>query len=188
MAIEKLLARIEKDAKREVDEIISNAEKEAEKIIEEAREKGREEAEKIIKKGRREAGRRGDRILSAARRKARMMITNAKEEVIQQCMEIIKEKMISIPSREYRKIVEKMVKDAMEDGNAWILLPSRKEDKKIAEKMGIEIGESVDAIGGVILKAKDGSREVDLTFDFLLERKKEEIRIMIAEKLFENVD
>jgi len=188
MAIEKLLARIEEDARKEIDEIIKAAEGEAKRIIEGAREEGKKEAEKITKKGKKEAERARDRIISAAKREARMMITNAKEEVIQQCLEIIREKMASMPSKEYKKIVEDMVKDAIEEGGDYVLFYSRKEDKKIAEKLNIDVGGEIDAIGGVVLKAKDGSKEIDLTFDFLLERKKEEIRIMIAEKLFENVD
>jgi len=188
MAIEKLLTRIEKDAKKEVDEVIEAAEQEAKKIIKEAKEEGKREAERIAEKGKREAERRKERILSAARREARMVITNAKEEIIQKCFAIINEKISSMPARDYRKVMEKMVKEAMEEGGTWILHPSRKEDTKIAEKFGVEMGEGIDAIGGVILRAKDGSREIDLTFDFLLERKREEIRIMIAEKLFENVD
>ena len=188
MAIEKLLARIEEDARKEIDEIIKAAEGEAKRIIEGAREEGKKEAEKITKKGKKEAERARDRIISAANREARMMITNAKEEVIQQCLEIIREKMASMPSKEYKKIVEDMVKDAIEEGGDYVLFYSRKEDKKIAEKLNIDVEGEIDAIGGVVLKAKDGSKEIDLTFDFLLERKKEEIRIMIAEKLFENVD
>ena len=188
MAIEKLLARIEEDARREIDEIIKAAEDEAKRIIEGAREEGKKEAEKITKKGKKEAERARDRIISAAKREARMIITNAKEEVIQQCFEIIREKMASMPSKEYKKIVEDMVKDAIKDGGDYVLFYSRKEDKKIAEKLNIDVEGKIDAIGGVVLKAKDGSKEIDLTFDFLLERKKEEIRIMIAEKLFENVD
>jgi len=189
MAIEKLLARIEEDARREIDEIIKAAEDEAKRIIEGAREEGKKEAEKITKKGKKEAERARDRIISAAKREARMMITNAKEEVIQQCLEIIREKMASMPSKEYKKIVEDMVKDAIKEGGDYVLFYSRKEDKKIAEKLNIDVGDDImNAIGGVVLKAKDGSKEIDLTFDFLLERKKEEIRIMIAEKLFENVD
>jgi len=188
MAIEKLLARIEEDARKEIDEIIKAAEDEAKRIIEGAREEGKKEAEKITKKGKKEAERARDRIISAAKREARMIITNAKEEVIQQCFEIIREKMASMPSKEYKKIVEDMVKDAIEEGGDYVLFYSRKEDKKIAEKLNIDVEGKIDAIGGVVLKAKDGSKEIDLTFDFLLERKKEEIRIMIAEKLFENVD
>ncbi|HHO57443.1 MAG TPA: hypothetical protein ENJ70_02700 [Thermoplasmatales archaeon] len=188
MAIEKLLARIEEDARKEIDEIIKAAEGEAKRIIEGAREEGKKEAEKITKKGKKEAERARDRIISAAKREARMMITNAKEEVIQQCLEIIREKMASLPSKEYKKIVEDMVKDAIKEGGDYVLFYSRKEDKKIAEKLNIDVEGKIDAIGGVVLKAKDGSKEIDLTFDFLLERKKEEIRIMIAEKLFENVD
>ena len=43
-------------------------------------------------------------------------------------------------------------------------------------------------IGGIIAKSKDGSKEMDLTFDSMLERKEEEIRIAIAKKLFEEHD
>ena len=188
MAIEKLLTRIEEEARKEVEEIIKAAEDEAKRIIEEARKEGERQREKITKKGKREAERRRDKIISAARREARMKITNAKEEIIRECLDAIKEKLASLSGKEYTKIMEKMVKEAVKEGSKYYMMTSRKDDEKIAEKMGMKVKGKTDAIGGVILKATNGSKEIDLTFDFLLEKKREEIRIMIAEKLFENVD
>ena len=189
MALENLLQKIKEEAKEEIDEIIGRAEKEAAEIIEETKEKGKKEAEKIKTQGEKEAKRVKEKILAAARRKARMEITNAKEELIQLCMEAIKEKLSKLDSKKYQKIVESMIKDAMKELKDFYIIATRKEDKKIAEKLGIEVKGEKKGIGGVIIKTKDGSKEMDLTFDFLLERKEEEIRIMIAKKLFgENVD
>ena len=189
MAIEQLIQTIREEAEKEVKEIIDSAEKEAKKIIEEAKKAGKKEAEKIKAQGEKEAKRTREKIIAAARRKARMEITNAKEEIIRLCIEEIRKRLQNLESKKYQKIVEGMIKDAMKEMRDFYIVATREEDEKIAEKLGIEVRGKEKGIGGVIIKTKDGSKEMDLTFDFLLDRKGEEIRIMIAKKIFgENVD
>ena len=104
-------------------------------------------------------------------------------------MHKIKNKLGELESKKYQKIVEKMLKDAMKELKNFYIIATREEDKKIAKKLDVEVIGERKGIGGIIIKTRDGSKEMDLTFDFMLERKKEEIRIMIAKKLFrENVD
>jgi len=117
-----------------------------------------------------------------------MEITNAKEEIIQKCMEEIRKKLQEMGGKKYRKIVEELIKRAKREMKDFYIVATREEDKKIAEKMGVEVKTMKKGIGGIIAKSKDGSKEMDLTFDSMLERKEEEIRIAIAKKLFEEHD
>ncbi|MCD6330814.1 MAG: V-type ATP synthase subunit E, partial [Thermoplasmata archaeon] len=103
---------------------------------------------------------------------------------INECYEKVKEKLKKLDSKEYKKIIEKELKKALKEIKEGYVMISRKEDEEIAKKYSLEVKGKIDCLGGMILKSKDGSKEIDLTFDFLLERKKDEIRIEIARNLF----
>ena len=169
MAIEDLIQEIKSNAKAEVESIIKKA---------------NEEAEEIIKKAEKEAKTTKGRILAMARRNANKYIIEAKEKLINECIEEIKKELKKLPSRQYKKFIEKILKEAIKEMKDGYILASRKEDEEIAKKMGIEVKGKIDAIGGVIIKSKDGSKEINSTFDALLERRRDEIRIKIAEKLW----
>ena len=169
MAIKDLIQEIKSNAKAEVESIIKKA---------------NEEAEEIIKKAEKEAKTTKGRILAMARRNANKYIIETKEKLINECIEEIKKELKKLPSRQYKKFIEKILKDAIKEMKDGYILASRKEDEEIAKKMGIEVKGKIDAIGGVIIKSKDGSKEINSTFDALLERRRDEIRIKIAEKLW----
>ncbi len=184
MALEKLIQKIKEEAEKEIKEIIQKAEEEAREVIEKEKEKGRKEAEKIRTRGEKEAERQKEKILASARRKAKAYIIQAKEEIIQKCFDEMVNILREMDGKTYEQFMEKEIKEAMKEIEDGYIISTRKEDEKIAKKLGLEVKGKTEGIGGVILKSKDGKKEIDLTFDFMLERKKEEIRIKIAEKLF----
>lgn len=185
MALENLISRINEEVEKEIEEIIGKAQHEAEEIVEKEKKKGEMEAEKIRARGERDAERAKEKIFALYNRKARMEITNAKEEIIEKCFEKIRNKLENMDGEEYEKVMVKMAKEAVKGIENFYIIGTRKEDKKIADKLDTEIKEMRKGIGGIIIKTHDGSKEIDLTFDFLLERKREEIRIKIAKELFE---
>jgi vacuolar-type H+-ATPase subunit E/Vma4 len=184
MTLEKLMERIREEADREIEEIIARAEEEAKKIIEEEKKRGIEEAEKIETHAVKEAEKIKERILSNARRKARVNETGAKEEMINECMKKVVEKLKKMDGKKYSNFVEKNLEVATKEIKDGYILFTRDEDIKIAKKFGIDAKEKINGIGGVILRSKDGKKEIDLTFDFLIEKNREEMRIKIAKKLF----
>ena len=188
MPLETLIKSIEKDAEKEITKIIDLAKTEANEIIEKSIQKGIKESKIIKEKGIKEKTRVQEKKLAEARRKARRILTNAKEEIVILCFNKIRQQLLNLDSNEYKKQVKNMIKKTMDKDTAknMYMISSRKEDKEIAKEFNIEVKEQCKRIGGVILKSNDGSTELDLTFDFLIERKKEEIRIMIARKLFED--
>lgn len=61
---------------------------------------------------------------------------------------------------------------------------SKDEDKEIAKNLGLKVTGNVDASGGIILTSGDGQITLDNTFDGILERKKNRIRIKVGKLLF----
>jgi len=184
MALEKLIQRIESDAENEANQIIEEARKEAEEIIREAKKKAEREAKEIEAKGEKGAARLREKTLASARRKAREMEMQAKEEMIQECIEKAKEELKKLKGRKYEVAIKKFIEEGKRSLGECVVVPSREQDIKIAEKMGIKVEGKVDSIGGVIIKSKDGSREIDNTFESIMERKIGELRIAIANELF----
>lgn len=182
--MEKLISQIEGDAQEKAEEIISKARKEAEEIIALAREEARKKAKGIKRDGKKAIDRVREKTLAAARRRARALKIQSKEEIIQECFEKAREHLKKMKGKEYEEIVTNLMKKGKEMLGDCIVIPSRSEDKKIASKLDLKIQGSTNASGGIIMKSKDGSKELNYTFDALLESKKEELRVLVAGLLF----
>jgi len=65
-----------------------------------------------------------------------------------------------------------------------LAIVSKDEDKEIAKNLGLKVTGNVDASGGIILTSGDGQITLDNTFDGILERKKDRIRIKVGKLLF----
>lgn len=188
MALDTLIQRIKDDANREVSTIIEQAETEAADILKRSNEQSLEIVTTSHEKAERNRLREHERILAAARREARMYTTNAKEDLIAQCMNEIRNRLQNLSGKDYRIYVHSLLKEASPFLHGLNLVGTRKEDRAIAEQHGLDFKGTCPGIGGVRLRSDDHAVEIDLTFDFLLEQKKEELRILIARHLFGNHD
>lgn len=188
MALDTLIQRIKDDANREVSIIIEQAEAEAADILKRSKEQSLEIVTTFHEKAERNRLRVQERIFAAARREARMHMTNAKEDLITQCMDEIRNRLQNLPSKNYQTYVSSLLKEASTSLHGLHLIGTRKEDRALAEQYGLDYRGTCPGIGGVRLRSDDNAIELNLTFDFLLEQKKEELRILIARHLFENHD
>ncbi len=184
MTLEKLIQQIEKDAESESSRIIGDARKEAERIIEAAKERAKKDAAMVEAKGEKNTARLKEKTLASARREVREMKIRAKEEVMRECLKKADEMLEKLKGKKYETAVKKFIEAGKNSLGDCILIPSREQDKKIAKEMGMKVGDRVNSIGGVIIRSRDGSREIDSTFESIMERKLGEIRIMIASELF----
>ena len=185
MAIENLLEEIRNDAEQEVKEIISDAKREAEKLIKNAEQDAEKKASKLREEAERNAEIAESRIVASAKRNARIEIMKARDEIINRVIDEMKEKLKKIKGKKYRDYVEKAIENGKEKIGKIYIMAARKEDEKVAKEMGVEVKGKVDAIGGVIIKSIDGKKEIDATFDALLKRRMNELRIKISERLWE---
>ena len=185
MPLEKIIQRIEEESKREADSIIEEARKRADEILGKAKEEAKGEKEKIMAKGKEREEQLWERARSSARRDVKRMEMEAKEEVIAECFERAREKLASLKGRDYEKVVRNLIEHGKGIVGDCIIIPSRKEDEKIAKKMGMTIAnDEIEALGGVIIRSIDGKVTMDNTFDGILERRKEEIRKKVGLMLF----
>jgi len=185
MSAEKIIQQIKKDAEKEVKEIIKEAEKQEKHIINESKKQAEIEAETIISDGKKQSENLRKIILSKANQDFKREIMIAREKIIEECFLKAHHKLSTLNEREYNDFVTFLIKEGCKKfGNECKVIISRDADKKIAESMGLEVIGIIDASGGVILQSKDRKITLNNTFDGILKREKNKIRIKIGKMLF----
>ncbi len=188
MSLESLIERIEHDASHQAEQIIAEAEQRADQIIREAREQAEKEAEDIRMQGEKQATRVRDKTLAVARRKAREARRQAKEQVMQDCLREIRRHLAEVNGDAYETHVRRSIQQGKKRFGDCTVLVSRDTDKDIAASLDVPVEGNIDSIGGVVIQSADGSRQLDETFESIMERRMGDIRILMAEHLFEEED
>ena len=183
-------------------------EKKVEKPMEVASAEKTAEAEKnkILDNGKKQSDMKYQQIISEAKMNARRAELGAKEEVIEaafaKATEDLKAK-ASSDDAEYSESLIKMIEEATEElGGGDLIVQVKESDvakveghlKKLsadlATKTGVSttlvLGEPIDAIGGAILKTRNGDIEVNNTIESRLDRFKGLLRSEVANVLFKN--
>jgi len=195
--VEKIIAKIEDDAKAEVERILNEAKAQAAEIRSEAEAKAKAKKAEIISRGKREAEQERARIVANAKLRARRTLLDAKEEVIKEAFSRAEKALADVAKEErYPEILKKLILEAIETIGGDVEILARKEDKKILSKSFLQditkeakvkvtlAKDTISSIGGVVVRSKDGKAEVDNTFETRLERISAELRSSVAKVLF----
>jgi len=185
MTAEKIIERIKKDSEEEIQAIIGEAEQQASDIIKEAKKEAENEYEKMIYDGKRHGENIKKILVSKASQDAKREAMKAREKIIEECFTKAYQKLSKLSGKEYKKIVTNLTEKGLKklSGECFAIV-SKDEDKEIAKKLGLKVSANTDASGGIILKSVDGQITLDNTFDGILEREKERIRIKVGKLLF----
>ena len=185
MSAEKIIERITQDAEKQIHDIIHEAKKQSESITKNAKVDADKEAESILQKGILESENQKKIQISKATQDIKRDLMNAKEEIIEQCFTQALDKLASLTDNQYRKLVTMLIQAGKKRlGENCILSVSRSIDKEIAQQEGIAVQGTIPSIGGIIMQSADGKITIDSTFERLLNRKKDDIRIQVGKLLF----
>lgn len=185
MPEEKIIEQIKKDSEKEVKQIQREAENQVKGILETAKREAEIEAEKILKNGMKKSENLKKILVSKANQDVKRDIMNARETIIDECFTKAHHELSILKGENYEKLVRKLIKDGPEKlGGSCTVLVTRAVDKKIAEDLGINITGTVESSGGVVLKSADGKVTLDHTFDGILKRERDKIRIKVGKLLF----
>jgi vacuolar-type H+-ATPase subunit E/Vma4 len=185
MTAEKIIEQIKKDTEKEVKNINQEAEKQAKAIIESAKKHAKIEADKILTSGIDQSENLKKILLSKANQDVKKEIMNAKEKIIENCFTKAHHELSILKGERYERIVRKLIKDGQEKlGRKCIVLITRDVDKKIAIDLGINVVGTIESSGGIILKSADEKIILNHTFDGILKREKDKIRIKVGSLLF----
>ncbi len=147
-----------------------------EKLIE-IKEKYKNEAEN-------KAQREFARITESARLEAKKILFDAINMHMITALDSIKEELKNnIRRADYKKIFESMVLYAKRYLGDDITVNCREPDIPYLKEMKVRIGSSISTMGGIVAVDKSQSREIDLTFEELLENHEDEIKNFLYEKM-----
>jgi V/A-type H+-transporting ATPase subunit E len=185
MSEEKIIEQIKKDSETEVKQIQREAENQVKSILETAKRETKIEAEKILNNGMKKSENLKKILVSKANQDVKRDIMNARETIIEKCFTKAHHELSILKGENYEKLVRKLIKDGQEKlGGGYTVLVTRAVDKKIAKDLGINITGTVESSGGVVLKSADGKVTLDHTFDGILKRERNKIRIKVGKLLF----
>ncbi len=196
-SLEKLHNRILADAGLKAGETINEAEDKARQILEEARLRARREADEILAKANLEAEaiRRG--ILSAKVRTNRLQILEEKNEIVQQILRSVENRLSNIAgSAEFGPVAKRFVAEAVEAvGSDQPVVRVGFKDASKKELDGIEkiLGKGsefvveddpIDELGGVIAGDPGGKVTFRNSFKSRLERMDNQVLTLISSTIF----
>lgn len=206
---DKIVSNIMSKAQSEAGVIIQEAEAKATSIKEASNKKAEAEKQKILNNANKQAEMKYQQILSEAKMNSRRAELGAREELIEDAFEKAKEKLKIITSTtdsNYTNSLVAIVKEAaLEIGGGDLVLYVKSEDvnkiegsiASIASDIKAETGkdtnitisdnigdESINIIGGAIVKTKNGDIEVNNTIEARMLRFKKVLRAEVAKVLF----
>lgn len=207
--VENIIAHIETKAEKEISEILAKARKEADSIRNSADEEAELEADKALSDAKRTASLEGQRIIAETKIQVRRKMMDSQESAISKSFDEAKDILGELAEKGkydtfvYKDILFDLIGSASEilDGNN-LELDLNKQDSEmftgatlkeainlVKDKTGRDITLSLSKepatfLGGVVVRDREKSIEVDNSLETRLNRLRERIRVDVAEILF----
>jgi V/A-type H+-transporting ATPase subunit E len=163
----KALEQLDTEFQAKITEIKNRTETERQRILENAKRQAQDQAqrEKI-------------RIGGAAKLQSKKLIFDATEKMLESNLTALRRLLSEWGnSREYQELLPKMAEYASRRLGGQISVICRQGDAPSLKKAGVEIASSdLNSIGGFKAEKKDGTLELDLTFEEILRSREEDIR------------
>lgn len=198
MAIEDILRKIRSESEAKASEIIHNAESEKESILKKAEEEAAKLGEKLLKEGKDSAAQERKREITMTNLEAKKNILAIKQKLIEEAFERALNNLYSFPAEEYRSAIKKMLISAVVSGEEEVIT-SVADKEKLTSVFITEVNEALEKEGkkgnlrlsseernirgGFILR--DGRKEINLSFDSLIEEKRDELEESLIGIIFD---
>ena len=129
------------------------------------------------------AEREGARIVEAGKLEAKKILFDAINKNLDSTFDGIKKELDGYSKKpEYNQILQKLVDYSKKVLAKELVVRCREEDKSFF-KDGVKVGSTIQTLGGFIAENKEGTKEIDLTFEELLRSNEDEIKNTILEKI-----
>ena len=180
--LDNLVAEILQQAQKEANRMLTKAKTENSEFSEKENKKIQKEVDAINDKAQEEAQALKERVISNANLKSRDMILQAKEELADDILEKVLERLKNIDTKKYLKFVENILKNLNLSKNAEVMVSK---DMKLAlgdKILDYKISDQTVESGCSI---KDGNLIYNNEFSNLIEFNREELEREILNKIFE---
>lgn len=179
--LDKLVAEILQQAQKEANRMLTKAKTENSEFSEKENKKIQKEVDVINDKAQEEAQALKERVISNANLKSRDMILQAKEELADDILERVLERLKNVDAKKYLKFVENILKNLNLSKNAEVMVSK---DMKLAlgdKILDYKISDQTVESGCSI---KDGNLIYNNEFSNLIEFNREELEREILNKIF----
>ena len=180
--LDNLVAEILQQAQKEANRMLTKAKTENSEFSEKENKKIQKEVDVINDKAQEEAQALKERMISNANLKSRDMILQAKEELVDDILERVLERLKNIDTKKYLKFVENILKNLNLSKNAEVMVSK---DMKLAlgdKILDYKISDQTVESGCSI---KDGNLIYNNEFSNLIDFNREELEREILNKIFE---
>ncbi|ATV36055.1 V-type ATP synthase subunit E [Fusobacterium pseudoperiodonticum] len=180
--LDNLVAEILQQAQKEANRMLTKAKTENSEFSEKENKKVQKEVEAIKDKATEEAQALKERVISNANLKSRDMILQAKEELVDDILERVLERLKNIDTKKYLKFVENILKNLNLSKNAEVI---------VSKDMRLALGDKIldyrisDQTVESGCSIKDGNLIYNNEFSNLIEFNREELEREILNKIFE---
>lgn len=190
--IDKIIQRIEADAKMEVERILSAAQDQAAEITELYQGRADAEAAELAARNEKNAAEREDRLVSSAQMEVRKTTLAAKQQMLEKAYALALDKLCSMPDAQYIETVAELLVQAAPKGTGKVIFAPEEQARigKAAvemanEKLGgqLTVAEETRPIRGGFILADD-KVEVNCSFDTLVRLQKNETAGAVTKILF----
>ena len=124
------------------------------------------------------------RIIEASKLQAKKIMFDAINANMQSAFAVIHQEIENYTkSPQYKKSLETMINNAKKKLGQNIIVHCREEDKSILKELGVTTSKSIKTLGGIIAENKEGTRELDLTFEELLRTNEDQVKSFLSEKM-----
>ena len=189
-ALERTIDKILGQTESEILSGLRDSLSDSQKTLENSKPKLEQEFDKIITEGKKEAEKLQKQIIGSsdleARNKQLLLVQESVEKVFNKAIDQIKN---TARDANYSKLISKLLEDSTKIlGTTKVTVFTNSKDKEIVKSelskfSGAELSnETIDCLGGVQVKSKDGSMTFDNTIDARIERMKPLIRKEVATK------
>lgn len=195
---EKIIARIENEAKAQADEIIAKAEAEVAAILEKENKLAQDKYWEKIRTGTKECEAAVEHRVRNAEMEARKSVLATKQEQVSKAFDKAKEMLAALPKDDYVKLLAKLAKDASSNGQEELVFnesdkaavgkavaSAANELLKAEGKCGMLVVSDAtrDIMGGFVLK--QGGIEVNCSIETLVSMQRDRAAADVAAVLFE---
>lgn len=184
MSIETFISEIESRKKKEIDGLEKDLTEKKSRLQAQMSHTIKEIQEQFSTEAKIKSEREQARIIEASKLQAKKIIFDALNANMQSAFVVIQQEIANYTSTpQYKKSLETMVKHAKTKLGQDIIVHCREEDKSILKELGITSSKSIKTLGGIIAENKEGTKELDLTFEELLRTNEDQVKSFLSEKM-----
>lgn len=187
MSLENILKTIKQKGKKNLDALARERRRELRSIKNEISNDTRNQIGQLKKKFDKELEIYRNLKLSKAKRNSKQELLGCKEELIENVLQLVRQRLNDFKGERYQALLRKMVDDGVGVlGRNCKVMATREEDIQFLrqfQKVRVLDG-TVTGGGGVVLVSSGGEYRLDRTFEYLIEKKNEELRQVSAKILF----